>query len=110
MRFYELVIGVLSVWRLSHLLTGEDGPWGAFARVRVWAGTGLLGNLLDCFYCLSLWISGAVMFLFQCSWKERILLWLGCSAGAILLERITSQKRIPLPPIYVEDQEHQNVL
>lgn len=110
MKFYELTLGILCVWRLSHLLTAEDGPLGAFARLRLWAGTGLLGELLDCFYCLSLWISALVLFLFQAPWKERVLLWMACSAGAILLERLTSLERNSLRPIYMEEKEHQNVL
>lgn len=110
MKFYELTIGILCAWRLSHLFAAEDGPWGIFARMRAWVGTGLLGELLDCFYCLSLWISALIVFLFQSPWKERVLLWLACSAGAILLERLTSPERSSLRPIYMEDKEHQDVL
>jgi len=25
--FYWLIVGILVVWRLSHLLHAEDGPW-----------------------------------------------------------------------------------
>ena len=110
MKFYELMLGILGVWRLSHLLAAEDGPWRIFARLRLWAGSGALGDLMDCFYCLSLWVSGLIMFLFQDSWKERALLWLACSAGAILLDRLTSPERNLLRPVYMEEKEQQNVL
>src|ERR1035438_7929939 len=57
MRAYSLVLGILAVWRVTHLLNGEDGPWEIFVRLRKLAGAGFWGELLDCFYCLSLWIS-----------------------------------------------------
>jgi hypothetical protein len=110
MKFYELTLGILCVWRLSHLLAAEDGPWRIFAHLRLWAGSGLLGDLMDCFYCLTLWVSALTIFLFHDSWKERVLLWLACSAGAILLERLTSPERNLLRPVYMEEKEHQNVL
>jgi hypothetical protein len=100
MKFYELTLRVLCVWRLSPLLAAEDGPWGIFARLRLWVCTGLLGELMDCFDCLSLWISTLIIFLFQGPWKERVLLWLACSAGAILLERLTSPEHNLLGPLY----------
>lgn len=55
--FYWLLIGALAVWRLTHLLYGEDGPWNLLARLRYFVGQGFWGNLMDCFYCLSLWIA-----------------------------------------------------
>ena len=57
MRFYWLPVGVLCVWRLTYLFYAEDGPWDLLARLRRAAGDGFWGGLLDCFYCLSLWIS-----------------------------------------------------
>lgn len=53
----ELLIAVLAVWRGTHLLWGEDGPFEIFLRLRKLAGRGFFGELLDCFYCLSLWIA-----------------------------------------------------
>src|SRR5207302_5380198 len=49
MKSYEFMLGVLAVWRLTHLLTDEDGPFDWIARLRRRAG-----GLMDCFYCLSL--------------------------------------------------------
>lgn len=83
------LIATLAVWRITHLLWGEDGPWDIFVRLRRLVGQGFLGSLLDCFYCLSLWIAIAPGWLLGRTWVERILLWLALSAGAILLERIS---------------------
>ena len=55
--WYELLLAVLAVWRVTHLLHAEDGPWDVVARLRGWAGDGLLGRMMDCFYCASLWVA-----------------------------------------------------
>lgn len=110
-QLYWLVLGVLSVWRVTHLLAAEDGPWSFIAKLRQSIGNGFLGKLLDCFYCLSLWISVPFAAWIGKSWKERIFLWLGFSAGAILLERITNSKLDAAPPaIYFEHGGEENAL
>ena len=119
MEFYTLVLGILATWRLTHLVSSEDGPWEFFARLRRLAGTGIFAELLNCFYCLSFWIAAPLAVLLAHSWKERFLLWLALSAAAILLERVTSAREHSPAPIYFEDpdndlenenQENQHVL
>jgi hypothetical protein len=90
--FYQLVVGVLVVWRITHLLSAEDGPWDGVIWLRRQAGAGFWGKLLDCFYCLSLWIAAPFALLLAGGWTERLLLWPALSAGAILLERLTSRE------------------
>ena len=92
MEFYRLLLGVLVVWRVTHLLFGEDGPWDVVIRLRRRAGAGVVGRLLDCFLCLSLWIAAPLAMLLGGGWTERLLLWPALSAGAILLERVTSRE------------------
>jgi len=105
MRFYLLVLGILCVWRVTHLLNAEDGPWDLLLRLRQRAGTGFWANLLDCFYCLSLWIAAPLAYGIAKQWRERLLLWPALSAGAILLERLS--RREPEPPVahFFEDEE-----
>lgn len=110
MKLCELTLGILAVWRVTHLLNAEDGPWYSMARLRRRAGTGFWGNLIDCFYCLSLWISAPVALWFANAWPERLILWLATSGGAILLERLSSREPIAPPAAYYEDQESENVL
>ena len=100
--FYLLLVTALAAWRITHLLSLEDGPWDLIVKLRGLAGTGFWGKLLDCFYCLSLWVAAPFAWLAGQNWKERLLLWLAISAGAILLERATSRER-PNPPFYIED-------
>ncbi len=91
MHFYWFSLGVLAVWRVTHLFQAEDGPWNVFTKFRALFGKGVVGELLDCFYCLSLWVSIPVAVLIAGSWKEGVLLWLALSGAAILLERISKR-------------------
>lgn len=106
MPFYWLVLGTLCVWRITHFLQAEDGPWDVVVRIRRLAGTGFWGRLLDCFYCLSAWIAAPFAFFLGDSPSERLLLWPALSAGAILLERFTNAgSEAPSAP-YLEDEEN----
>src|SRR6266581_4547986 len=109
MAFYGLTLGILSVWRITHLLYGEDGPADVFVRLRRLAGRSLLGQLLDCFYCLSVWIAVPFALWLGGRWQERLLLVPALSAGAILLERLTSPERRNVAS-YVEDPEVSDVV
>ena len=112
--FTAFVIAVLAVWRIAHLFWGEDGPGDIFVRLRRLAGRGFFGKLLDCFYCLSLWVAAPFAWVLGGTWIERGVLWLSLSGGAILLERVTDRTPKPPPAIWHEtpileksDQEEQ---
>jgi hypothetical protein len=89
MEFYWLALGVLAVWRVTHLLNAEDGPWDLMVRFRLWLAAGFWGSLLDCFYCLSLWLALPLAAAIGETGWERLLLWPALSGGAILLQRLT---------------------
>jgi hypothetical protein len=110
MRFYSFLLGILSVWRITHLLHAEDGPWDVVVRLRRRAGAGFWGQLLDCFYCLSAWIAAPFAICLGEKLGERILLWPALSAGAILLERVTDRGHGQPPALFVEDREDENVM
>jgi hypothetical protein len=105
MDFYWLILGVLAVWRVTHLLQAEDGPWDLVVRLRRAAGSGFWGRLLDCFYCLSVWIAAPAALLLGHGWKEWLFLWLAFSGGAILLEQGTRREPAYPPALYYEDKE-----
>jgi len=107
MSVFEFALAVLAVWRVTHLLAAEDGPFHAIARLRKVAGSGFWGSLLDCFYCLSLWIAVPFGLGLCSSWGERILFWLALSAGAILINRIVD-RLAPDTPVYFEEPEKKN--
>ena len=115
-----VVVAVLAVWRATHFLFAEDGPWDVSVRVRRLAGAGFFGKLLDCFYCLSVWIAAPVAWWIGNHWEERLLLWPALSAGAILLERFAEHRplvphppppalwhELPPPPAIVTSHRHQ---
>jgi hypothetical protein len=102
--FYWLLVASLAVWRVSHLLTAEDGPWNIFVRLRALSHSSFWTNLTGCFYCLSLWVAAPCAFFLSSRWQERILLWMALSGAAILLERVTTRDETAPAP-YVEEQE-----
>jgi len=110
MRFYWLILGILGVWRITHLLHAEDGPWNLLVKFRRFLGDGVLGQLLDCFYCLSLWIAIPFAWAIGQSWRERLLLWPALSGAAALLERATAPADSAPAAMYLEDKEPSDVL
>ena len=107
MAFYWLLLGILATWRITHLLNAEDGPWQLVVRLRRIAGDGFWGELLDCFYCLSLWVSVPLAVLIGSNSKERGMLWLALSGGAAVLERISRRCDTEEPVVleYLESTE-----
>lgn len=103
--FYWLALGMLSVWRITHFLQAEDGPWDLTVRLRQAVGDGVFGAALDCFACLSLWVAAPFAAMIAERWGQGILLWLSFSAGALLLERATNRDSDPPPAYYFEDKE-----
>jgi hypothetical protein len=84
--WYWLVLGVLAVWRLTHLLHAEHGPWGLFARGRAASRRLGLGELFQCFFCLSLWTAAPFAWWLGATWPGRVIVWLGLSGAVILIE------------------------
>ena len=100
-QFYWLIVGVLCTWRITHLVAKEDGPWGIIARLRRLAGDGFWGELMDCFYCLSLWTAIPFAMVVGVDWRARVLLAVAFSAGAVLIENFRDKPARPAP-IYFE--------
>jgi hypothetical protein len=100
-----LILGGLAVWRCTYLLHAEDGPWRALARMRARLGSRFFSELFGCFYCLSLWVALVPALLIGDGWLQKVLLWPGLSAAAIVLERIVQPPAAPPVAIYTEDEE-----
>jgi hypothetical protein len=86
MKWLEFLTGGLAVWRLTHLLVAEDGPFELVVRLRQRVRSGSLARLMDCFYCLSLWIAIPFALLIGGRWQEQLILWPALSAAAIAWE------------------------
>jgi uncharacterized protein DUF1360 len=85
----RIVLASLATWRLAHLVAEEDGPANVIARARARAGTSRLGELMDCFYCLSLWAAAPFALVTAPRRRDVPLTWLALSGAACLLERTT---------------------
>ena len=79
----------LATWRLTHLLVEEDGPADVVVRLRVRAGESWIGELMDCFYCLSTWVAAPLAVAITPRRRDTPLVWLAVSGAACLLERAT---------------------
>jgi hypothetical protein len=100
--WYLFALASLAVFRITHLLAAEDGPWDALLGLRRVLGASVVGRLMDCFNCLSLWVAVPFALLIGDGWRERGLLWPALSGAAILLERLTNREAPPTAP-YLED-------
>ncbi len=76
---------------MTHLIAEEDGPANAIVRVRARLGTSLAGELMDCFYCLSIWVAAPVTLAVTRRPREAVGTWLALSGAACLLERATEK-------------------
>jgi hypothetical protein len=99
----DFLVATLCLWRVTHLLAVEEGPFRLMVRLRARAGDSFLGELLDCFYCLSVWLAIPLALLTGEGWLQRFLLWPALSGAACLLEQAT--KRFELPGVFEETKE-----
>lgn len=116
--WFYFCVTVFAVWRLTHLLQAEDGPFDVIVNLRRACGEGFFGQLMDCFYCLSLWTAAPAAFVLAHEWPDGMLLWFALSASAILFERVHAvliaheQQLKPMPffeeDVFVENTPHQS--
>lgn len=58
-----LLIGPIVIWRMTHMMQEENGPFAVFARIRAFLAShtsGKAGGIdegYNCFKCLSVWLS-----------------------------------------------------
>ena len=100
---FYFVLSILAVWRITHLFGKEDGPFDIIFLIRKKAGAGFFGSLLDCFYCLSVWIALPFGIWLGTTWWLKILIWLALSGAACLLEQATTKNNSYKTPTYHED-------
>ena len=84
----RLALAILATWRVTHLLANEDGPGDLVVRLRAALGRSLLGALMDCFNCLSVWIAAPTALFAARGPAGWLIGWLAISGGACLLERL----------------------
>ena len=89
MDLLNLLLASLAVFRICHLIAWEDGPGDVIVKIRKKAGNRWTGKLMDCPFCLSIWISFPVALIFSKSIGEFLLNWLALSGAAVVIEKIT---------------------
>jgi hypothetical protein len=87
----RFILAVLAAWRVTHLLASEDGPADLVFRLRARLGSSFAGKLMDCFYCLSLWVAAPLALLVTHRILGWVVAWLAISGAACLLERATEE-------------------
>ncbi len=85
----RFVVASLASWRLTHLIAEEDGPFDVVVHARNAIGSRPLGDLADCFYCLSVWIAAPLSLTVVNRRRDAALMSLAISGAACLLERAT---------------------
>jgi hypothetical protein len=103
MSLVALVVGVLGVWRITYLLSAEDGPGDLILRLRLFLGRSLAGKAIECFDCLSLWVAIPFALTLGPSWLDRLLWWPALSGGAMAIYRAVSRPAPDPVALYVED-------
>lgn len=109
MEFWQtLLLASLAVWRVTHLLASEDGPADLLLRLRKTLGDSVLGRMMDCFQCLSLWVAAPLALTLSTDFPLWLIAWLGLSGAACLLERGGQRPETSQAPLLVfgGDSEH----
>jgi len=102
--WFRFLVAALAVWRLTHLLAREDGPWDLVVRLRRRLGHGFWGKLIDCFQCLSLWVALPFSVFVGGQVPEMLVSWLALSGAAILLEQQVTE------PLMIESENPYELL
>ncbi len=94
----ELLIIVLSVYRVTLLFVVEDGPFYMFAKFRKYSGLlyveeleatvrtnqNILSGILECFYCCSMWVAAILYLISFIPYNMVLLTPLAISGAAII--------------------------
>lgn len=87
---WQFALVTLAVYRVSRLITLEDGPFDVFAKIRgkidpnqrTWIGRGL-----SCVLCVSFWIAGLAALIVGASWIE----WLAMAGVIVVYYEVTNK-------------------
>lgn len=101
MPVWPFLVASLAVWRVTHLVHTENGPWDLLARLRRRLGGGPLGGALTCFYCLSVWVAAPFVPWVTRDLASGLVVWGALSGAAIVLERLGD--RPPPPALWHEE-------
>lgn len=98
-------VAALAVWRVTHLVVLEEGPWQLSHRLRLLGASLGAAKLFGCFLCFSVWAAVPFALILTRRPLELVLLIPALSGAAILLERFTAREETV--PLYVEEEEQE---
>jgi hypothetical protein len=106
-----LLLASLAIWRVSHMIAHEDGPFDIFGNLRERAGAVYyptedlwvvdesdngkrkeLGWLLTCPLCISIWIAIIPGVYMALQGENGILWWLGLSGASSFMELLINRR------------------
>ncbi len=90
---FLFALALLVTWRVTHLMSEEDGPGDIIVRLRSKLGDSTVGRAMDCFLCLSLWIAAPAALIVARDAATWGVEWIALSGAACLLERATAGER-----------------
>lgn len=86
------LLASLAVYRLSRMITDEEGPFTVFTKLRGLAPTtSWVGRGMECIMCMSFWVALPIALYVDGTWTVP-LTWLALS-GVTVLIRKWEQKR-----------------
>jgi hypothetical protein len=91
----RVALASLATWRVTHLVAEEDGPADVVLRLRQRAAKAWVGELMDCFHCLSIWVAAPFALVVSRRPREAPLTWLALSGAACLFEQATTRPTEP---------------
>lgn len=95
---FEFLVLAVAVWRATHMVVYDLGPFDAFERLRALAGArevggkivvrGTLGKLVTCPWCVSIWMAAPAALLAEgWSWWA-IPVWLALAGVAAVFSEL----------------------
>ena len=87
MSIFTFVLAGLAVYRLSRMLTDEEGPFSVFMKLRALAPKETwLSRGVECIICVSVWV--AIPFALAIDWSATApLTWLSLSAVTVIIRK-----------------------
>lgn len=90
MTLLTFALAALAVYRISRMITDEEGPFMVFSRIRgIAQPTTWVGRGLECIMCVSVWIALPIALYIGGDW---LLTWPALSAVTVILRK-WEQKR-----------------
>ncbi len=85
----QFALACLAVYRLTHLITIDEGPWSLMLALRLAVGQKRWwGRGLHCPLCVSFWLSLLPALLWARTPESFVLTWLGVAGAVVVLHRM----------------------